>query len=251
VTVWRAVTTGSGLFRSGYRRASAPWTVPISPNRASAVAATTRLPAGNPLTAGPIQPASRARSSHGARHGDPEHPPGSQNPMRRRRRTKVVATLGPASSDRTVMGRLFAAGADVFRINMSHTTHEKMRELVATIRAVEAEWGFGRSASSSICRDRQLRLGSFKNDWAEIDNRPGFHPGHQSGAGRRNAPCTPAASGNLHRHQAGDSLLIDDGKAAPGGDEAEPQRIVARVKVAQNSQPQGVSLPETVVPLRH
>ena len=61
--------------------------------------------------------------------------------MRRQRRTKVVATLGPASSDRVTIGRLFAAGADVFRINMSHTSHDKMRALVATIRAVEAEFG--------------------------------------------------------------------------------------------------------------
>jgi len=59
--------------------------------------------------------------------------------MRRRRRTKVVATLGPASSDRVTISRLFAAGADVFRINMSHTTPDRMRELVTTIRAVEGE----------------------------------------------------------------------------------------------------------------
>src|SRR5262245_11392113 len=45
--------------------------------------------------------------------------------MRRLRRTKIVATLGPASSDRAVIGNLFRAGADVFRINMSHTTHER------------------------------------------------------------------------------------------------------------------------------
>ena len=61
--------------------------------------------------------------------------------MRRLRRTKIVATLGPASSDRSIIARLFEAGADVFRINMSHTSHERMRELVATIRAVEAEHG--------------------------------------------------------------------------------------------------------------
>ena len=59
--------------------------------------------------------------------------------MRRLRRTKIVATLGPASSDRSVIGELFRAGADVFRINMSHTSHERMRELVAAIRAVEVE----------------------------------------------------------------------------------------------------------------
>ena len=61
--------------------------------------------------------------------------------MRRLRRTKIVATLGPASSDRNVIANLFTAGADVFRINMSHTSHDRMRELVATIRAVELEHG--------------------------------------------------------------------------------------------------------------
>ncbi|HEX2655662.1 MAG TPA: pyruvate kinase, partial [Xanthobacteraceae bacterium] len=59
--------------------------------------------------------------------------------MRRMRRAKIVATLGPASSDRSIIARLFEAGADVFRINMSHTAHDKMRELVATIRDIERE----------------------------------------------------------------------------------------------------------------
>ena len=63
--------------------------------------------------------------------------PGNPDTMRRQRRTKIVATLGPASSDRAMIARLFEAGADVFRINMSHTSHDSMRELVATIRAVE------------------------------------------------------------------------------------------------------------------
>src|SRR5438132_10840453 len=64
-----------------------------------------------------------------------------QELMRRLRRTKILATLGPASSDRTVIADLFRAGADVFRINMSHTSHDRMRELVALIRAVEFEYG--------------------------------------------------------------------------------------------------------------
>ena len=42
--------------------------------------------------------------------------------MRRLRRTKIVATLGPASSDQTTIERLFKAGVDVFRVNMSHTS---------------------------------------------------------------------------------------------------------------------------------
>ena len=59
--------------------------------------------------------------------------------MRRLRRIKILATLGPASSDSAMIRKLFEAGADVFRINMSHTSHDKMRELVTTIRNVESE----------------------------------------------------------------------------------------------------------------
>ncbi len=58
--------------------------------------------------------------------------------MKRNRRVKILATLGPASSDEAMIRKLHEAGADVFRINMSHTDHDSMRELVARIRRVEA-----------------------------------------------------------------------------------------------------------------
>src|SRR6201999_3668112 len=57
--------------------------------------------------------------------------------MRRLRRVKIVATLGPASNSEKVIEELARAGADVFRINMSHASHDLMRETVAKIRKVE------------------------------------------------------------------------------------------------------------------
>src|ERR1017187_7210299 len=80
--------------------------------------------------------------------------------MRRLRRAKIVATLGPASSDAGMIARLFAAGADVFRVNMSHTSQDRMRELVAMIRGVEQ----AASRPIGILVDLQgpkLRLGTF------------------------------------------------------------------------------------------
>ena len=56
--------------------------------------------------------------------------------------------------------RLFEAGADVFRINMSHTAHDRMRELVAMIRSIEQDTA-GRSAFWSILQGPKLRLGTF------------------------------------------------------------------------------------------
>ena len=53
--------------------------------------------------------------------------------MRRERRVKIVATLGPASNNEETMRRLFEAGADVFRVNMSHSTHDGLRDIHAQL----------------------------------------------------------------------------------------------------------------------
>ena len=57
--------------------------------------------------------------------------------MRRNRRVKIVATLGPSSSDPDTIRCLFEAGADVFRINMSHASAEGLTELHRVIRKIE------------------------------------------------------------------------------------------------------------------
>ncbi|HKM87709.1 MAG TPA: pyruvate kinase [Xanthobacteraceae bacterium] len=168
--------------------------------------------------------------------------------MRRQRRTKVVATLGPASSDHAVIRSLFEAGADVFRINMSHTAHDKMRELVTTIRAVEAEC----NRPIGILVDLQgpkLRLGSFKNDWAEIVTGQDFVLDTDPAPGDATRVCLPHAE-IFAAIKPGDTLLIDDGKLRLIATEAAPERIVARVKVGGKvSNRKGVSLPDTMVPL--
>ena len=87
--------------------------------------------------------------------------------MRRLRRTKIVATLGPSSNTREMIARLFEAGADVFRINMSHTSHDAMRKLHASIRAVEKEHG----RPIGILADLQgpkLRVGTFQGDFVML-----------------------------------------------------------------------------------
>ena len=61
--------------------------------------------------------------------------------MRRRRKTKILATLGPATSAPERIRALFDAGVDVFRINMSHTSHTALGELHRAVRALETEVG--------------------------------------------------------------------------------------------------------------
>ena len=168
--------------------------------------------------------------------------------MRRRRRTKLVATLGPASSSRSMIGKLFEAGADVFRINMSHTAHDKMRELVQTIRSIESEC----NRPIGILVDLQgpkLRLGNFKNESAQLDAGQDFVLDTDPAPGDSTRVNLPHAE-IFAAIQPGDSLLIDDGKLRLTAALVEPRRIVARVNVGGKvSSRKGVSLPNTVVPL--
>ncbi len=168
--------------------------------------------------------------------------------MRRRRRTKVVATLGPASGNRDMISRLFEAGADVFRINMSHANHERMRELVTTIRAVEAEY----NRPIGILVDLQgpkLRLGTFADGTAMIDKGQHFtfDTDPAPGDGKRVQLPHPEIFASI---KPGDALLIDDGKLRLVATEVSPQRIVAMVEVGgRMSNRKGVSMPDTVIPL--
>lgn len=82
--------------------------------------------------------------------------------MRRSRNAKIIATLGPATSDEKSIADLFNAGVDVFRLNFSHGSHEEHKERYDTIRRVEKEF----NRPIGILLDLQgpkLRLGTFKN----------------------------------------------------------------------------------------
>ena len=90
--------------------------------------------------------------------------------MNRNRRVKILATLGPASSDEETIYDLCMAGADVFRINMSHADHDTMRGLVKMIRSVESRIGIPIGILADI-QGPKHRLGTFEK--GEIDVEPG------------------------------------------------------------------------------
>ena len=87
--------------------------------------------------------------------------------MHRRRRCKIIATLGPASNDEEGIERLWRAGADLFRINMSHADPAAMRERVAMIRAVESRVGRPIGVLVDL-QGPKLRVGAFAGGGAEI-----------------------------------------------------------------------------------
>lgn len=168
--------------------------------------------------------------------------------MRRLRRIKILATLGPASSDSTMIRKLFEAGADMFRINMSHTPHDKMRELVKTIRNVESSYG----RPIGILVDLQgpkLRLGSFADGAVQLHNGRSFVLDSDKTPGDETRVHLPHPE-ILAALRPGHALLLDGGKVRLIAEETSPERAVTRVVIGgKMSDRKGVSLPDTDLPV--
>ena len=168
--------------------------------------------------------------------------------MRRHRRAKIVATLGPASGNQAMIEKLFRAGTDVFRINMSHTSHDRMRELIAMIRKVEAD----NERPIGILVDLQgpkLRVGTFEGGSAQLKQGDTFVLDSDAAAGNSVAGQPAASRKSSPRVEPGHTLLLDDGKVRLSVQDAGPKSITTKVEVGGKlSDRKGVSLPDTVLP---
>src|SRR5438309_4286323 len=130
--------------------------------------------------------------------------------MQRQRFTKIVATLGPASSSRERLRALFEAGADVFRLNFSHGTQDDHRQRVDLLRAMEKEY----KHPIAILMDLQgpkLRLGAMAKGPIELKK------GQKLRLDMDGAPGTPKRVPLPHPEifkaaKPDGTLLIDDGK---------------------------------------
>ncbi|MEO8685611.1 MAG: pyruvate kinase, partial [Devosia sp.] len=168
--------------------------------------------------------------------------------MRRMRRVKIVATLGPASHDERMIEELARAGADVFRINMSHASHEVLHQTVARIRNVEKTlnhplgilvdlqgpklrvWKFA-EGSVNLVAGQKFVLDSDKNDTGNTERVYLPHPEI------------------IESVSVGDRLLLDDGKLAlkaiKVGNGAIETEVIYGGKLSDKK---GVSLPDTLLP---
>jgi pyruvate kinase len=168
--------------------------------------------------------------------------------MRRSRKVKILATLGPASSDEGMIRKLFEAGADVFRINMSHTDHPTMEALVGRIRAVENAVG----RPIGILADLQgpkLRVGKFANGSEELMVGQNFTLDDNPAPGDATRVHLPHPE-ILRSVESGHRLLIDDGRLQLRADAADGRSIVCTViSGTRISDRKGVSLPDTDLPV--
>ena len=168
--------------------------------------------------------------------------------MRRHRRAKIVATLGPSSADEATVRALFETGVDVFRLNFSHGTLAEHRARHALVRAVEADAG----RPIGILADLQgpkLRIGTFRTGEAALV------PGRRFTLDRSAEPGDETRVGVPHPEifaalALGAEILLDDGKvrlrvAAAGPDHAETEVVTPGVL----SDRKGLNLPGMTLPI--
>jgi pyruvate kinase len=168
--------------------------------------------------------------------------------MRRERRTKILATLGPASENPEMIAKLFQAGADVFRLNMSHLPREKLKERVEMIRAVEAKF----KRPIAILADLQgpkLRVGAFEGDSTMLVQGQSFTLDADKTLGTRDRVHLPHPE-ILSSLEPGHTVLIDDGKLRLRVKSVKQGSATTSVEVAGKiSNRKGVSLPDTTIPV--
>jgi pyruvate kinase len=166
----------------------------------------------------------------------------------RARRVKVLATLGPASNTETMIAALLAAGADAFRVNMSHGTLTEKAALIAAIRAVEKTAGRPLTILADL-QGPKLRVGRFAGGAAVLENGAMFRLDTDTAPGNASRVCLP------HKElfaalTPGTRLLIDDGKLVLRVTAVAPKAIDCRIEVGGRiSDNKGVNVPDVVVPL--
>lgn len=166
----------------------------------------------------------------------------------RGRKVKILATIGPASRSPEMLAKLLKAGADAFRVNMSHGEHADHAETIKAIRALEKE--FGRSVA--ILADLQgpkLRVGKFKNGQAVIRHSSHFTLDRNPEPGDETRVCLPHPElfGILEK---GQRLLINDGKIKLKVIRADEHEILCSAEVGGViSDRKGVNVPDAEVPI--
>mgnify|MGYP006288177105 FL=1 len=166
--------------------------------------------------------------------------------MQPTRRTKIVGTIGPASSSPEVLEQLLGAGLDVVRLNFSHGTHEDHRRIYATVREVEAKVG----RSIAVMQDLQgpkIRLGKLdgavpliEGEEIQLSSRGDF-----IGASGRLPTTYPTLARDV---RPGETLLLADGRFVLRALAVEGDEVRCRVEVGgEVTSNKGINLPGTEI----
>ena len=158
-------------------------------------------------------------------------------------RTKIVATIGPASSKPDVLRQLIAAGVDVFRLNFSHGTHEEHSATLTAIRGVSRDMGCHVAVLQDLCGPK-MRLEPFPGDVVECGLGDEFTLVTSPTSEPRELMCSYRELPN--DLEPGETVLFADGTVAMTVTEAAPGRARLRVTLPGRLRSrQGLNLPGT------
>ncbi len=168
--------------------------------------------------------------------------------MRRHRRAKIVATVGPASASPEMLKALFLAGVDTFRLNFSHGTQDGHAKVHAAIRALEQEAG----RPIGILMDLQgpkIRVGTLRDGKITVKSGESIRFVKSGADGDRSA--IPLPHPEIFAAIAPDhDLLIDDGRVRVRvtgiGDDTIDAKVIVGGTISNHK---GVNLPGTVLDL--
>ena len=168
--------------------------------------------------------------------------------LRRRRRTKIIATLGPASSSPEMLARLFQGGADVFRLNFSHGSHEDHAGRVRMIRALEEQTGRPIGILADV-QGPKLRVGKFQAGRVHLQTGQGFRLDMSPTPGDTQRVQLPHPE-ILGAAGIGTSLLLDDGKLRLRVVHRRDDHLECEVVVGGAlSDRKGVNVPDVALPI--
>jgi len=168
--------------------------------------------------------------------------------MHRQRRAKIIATIGPASSDQKTIRKLFDAGADVFRLNFSHGTHDDHKKAYETIREVEKTV----QRPIAVLMDLQgpkLRVGTFEDGGVVLQEGRTFRLDLAKAPGDSLRATLPHPE-IFKALKPGKTLLIDDGHLRLEVRKCGPDFAETKVIVAGSlSDRKGVNIPDITLPI--
>lgn len=168
--------------------------------------------------------------------------------LHRHRRTKIIATIGPSSSTAEMLGQLFEAGADIFRLNFSHGTHEDHAARILLIRALEKKFGRPIGILADV-QGPKLRVGQFRGGRVQLQAGQQFQLDLNPAPGdtrRVNLPHPEI----IKAADIGATLLLDDGKLRLRVLRKRDDHLLTEiVHGGPLSDRKGVNVPDVVLPI--
>ena len=146
------------------------------------------------------------------------------------RKTRIICTLGPATESPEMLRKMLTAGADVFRLNMSHATHDWCRKVVPQIREASDEVGravgvlFDLQGPSIRTGDVEEKIGLDKGDLVEFRN-----DGSEAKLEKSTTMNYPGLMSDVHE---GDQLTVDNGELLMKIERIEEDRVICSVVTA-------------------